>query len=98
MFQVDGQISLYSEKSGEQGLPSADRNNKATLLRTGPFRATKSSAKDSIPRVLKLQFANRRPLFHGGRHVCRLGCEAGAYSDPSTTSGRYHRVLAWILT
>lgn len=83
---------------GEEGLPSADRNNKATLLLTGPFRATKSSAKDSIPRAPKLQFANHRNLLHGGRHVCPLGCEAEAYSYPSTTSGRCHRVLAWILT
>jgi hypothetical protein len=43
---------------GEEGLPSADRNNKATLLLTGPFRATKSYAKDSSPRASKLQFAN----------------------------------------
>src|SRR5690606_26053120 len=45
---------------GEEGLPSADRNNKATLLLTGPFRATKSYAKDSSPRASKLQFANHR--------------------------------------
>ena len=37
-------------KSGEQGWPSADRNNKATLLLTGPFRSAKSSARDLDPR------------------------------------------------
>ena len=47
-----------SRNLGEEGLPSADRNNKATLLLTGPFRATKSYAKDSSPRASKLQFAN----------------------------------------
>jgi len=41
-----------------EGLPSADRNNLATLLLTGPFRTAKSSAKDLIPRVSKLQYAN----------------------------------------
>ncbi|KAL9572129.1 hypothetical protein ACKAV7_003733 [Fusarium commune] len=53
------------QKSGEpigeieakDGLPSADRNNKATLLLTGPFRTAKSSAKDLTPLVLKLQYA-----------------------------------------
>ncbi|KAI1769728.1 hypothetical protein F4818DRAFT_435407, partial [Hypoxylon cercidicola] len=42
---------------GKKGLPSADRNNKATLLLTGPFCTAKSSAKDLIPRVFKLQYA-----------------------------------------
>ncbi|KAH6653692.1 hypothetical protein F5X68DRAFT_109412, partial [Plectosphaerella plurivora] len=41
----------------KEGLPSADRNNKATLLLTGPFRTSKSSARDSTPLVLKLQSA-----------------------------------------
>ncbi|KAL7918328.1 hypothetical protein ACQKWADRAFT_247155 [Trichoderma austrokoningii] len=38
------------------GLPSADRNTKATLLLTRPFRPAKSSAGDLIPLVLKLQY------------------------------------------
>jgi hypothetical protein len=41
----------------KNGLPSADRNNKATLLLTGPFHTAKSSAKDLTPLVLKLQYA-----------------------------------------
>ncbi|KAG5799976.1 hypothetical protein H9Q74_014506, partial [Fusarium xylarioides] len=43
------------EIEAKDGLPSADRNNKATLLLTGPFRTAKSSAKDLTPLVLKLQ-------------------------------------------
>ncbi|KAG8664084.1 hypothetical protein FPOAC1_014108 [Fusarium poae] len=46
------------EIEAKDGLPSADRNNKATLLLTGPFRTAKSSAKDLTPLVLKLQYAN----------------------------------------
>jgi hypothetical protein len=40
------------------GLPSADRNNKATLLLTGPYRTIKSYAKDLSPRMVKLQDAS----------------------------------------
>ncbi len=54
---------------GEEGLPSADRNNKATLLLTGPFRTTKSSAKDSSPRASKLQSANHRRALRARRDV-----------------------------
>ena len=45
------------EIEAKDGLPSADRNNKATLLLTGPFRTAKSYAKDLTPLVLKLQYA-----------------------------------------
>jgi hypothetical protein len=48
------------EIEAKDGLPSADRNNKATLLLTGPFRTAKSSAKDLTPLVLKLQCAKYR--------------------------------------
>lgn len=58
-----------SRNLGEEGLPSADRNNKATLLLTGPFRATKSYAKDSSPRASKLQFANHRRALRARRDV-----------------------------
>jgi hypothetical protein len=52
------------EIEAKKGLPSADRNDKATLLLTGPFRTAKSSAKDLIPHVSKLQYANsRRPFY-----------------------------------
>ncbi|PWN86389.1 hypothetical protein CTM99_00165, partial [Bacillus altitudinis] len=38
------------------GLASADRNNKATLLLTAPPHTTKSSAKDSSQLMVKLLF------------------------------------------
>jgi hypothetical protein len=53
----------------KKGLPSADRNNKATLLLTGPFRTSKSSAKDLIPRVSKLQYTSARPRVSRGAGV-----------------------------
>jgi hypothetical protein len=52
--------TLRWEIEAKDGLPSADRNNKATLLLTGPFRTAKSSAKDLTPLVLKLQYAKYR--------------------------------------
>ena len=82
----------------KEGLPSADRNNKATLLLTGPFRTAKSSAKDLIPRALKLQYAKYRRASPARRDVRLLRCEAGAYSYPPRTCGRRRRVPAWILT
>ena len=57
------------EIEAKDGLPSADRNNKATLLLTGPFRTTKSSAKDSSPRASKLQFANHRQALRAWRTI-----------------------------
>jgi hypothetical protein len=93
-----GPETPHWEIEAEKGLPSADRNNKATLLLTGPFRTAKSSAKDLIPRVSKLQYANYHRPLPGRRRNRLLRYEAGAYSYTSTTCGRYHRVLAWILT
>ena len=55
------------EIEAKDGLPSADRNNKATLLLTGPFRTAKSSAKDLTPLVLKLQYAKYRGPLRGPR-------------------------------
>ncbi|KAM0469035.1 hypothetical protein ACHAPX_010606 [Trichoderma viride] len=55
------------EIEAKYGLPSADRNNKATLLLTGPFRTAKSSAKDLTPLVLKLQYAKYRSPLRGPR-------------------------------
>lgn len=52
---------LQWEIEAKNGLPSADRNNKATLPLTGPFRTAKSYAKDLTPLVFKLQFAK----YHG---------------------------------
>ena len=51
------EVRNIGEIEAKDGLPSADRNNKATLLLTGPFRTAKSSAKDLTPLVLKLQYA-----------------------------------------
>ncbi|KAH8754381.1 hypothetical protein F5883DRAFT_431400, partial [Diaporthe sp. PMI_573] len=82
----------------KDGLPSADRNNKATLLLTGSFRTAKSSAKDLTPHVFKLQYANYQRPLRGRWRNRLLRYEAEAYSYPSTTRGRYRRVLAWILT
>jgi hypothetical protein len=53
-------VRNWGEIKAEHGLASADRNNKATLLLTAPFRTAQSSAKDLIPRASKLQSANRR--------------------------------------
>jgi hypothetical protein len=61
-----GEASI-GEIEAKYGLPSADRNNKATLLLTGPFRTAKSSAKDLTPLVLKLQYAKYRGPLRGPR-------------------------------
>lgn len=50
--------SFYQTNRVDGGLPSADRNNKATLLLTGPYRTIKSYAKDLSPRMVKLQCAS----------------------------------------
>jgi hypothetical protein len=88
----------YREIEAKEGLPSADRNNKATLLLTGPFRTAKSSAKDLIPHPLKLQYASRRRALRARRGIRLLRCEAGAYSYAPEACGRYRRVPARILT
>ena len=51
------EVCRDTQIKARNGLASADRNNKATLLLTGPFRTAKSSAKDLTPLVLKLQYA-----------------------------------------
>jgi hypothetical protein len=61
------EVRNIGEIEAKDGLPSADRNNKATLLLTGPFRTAKSSAKDLTPLVLKLQYANYRGPLRGPR-------------------------------
>ena len=63
------EVRDIGEIEAKDGLPSADRNNKATLLLTGPFRTTKSSAKDSSPRASKLQFANHRQALQAWRTI-----------------------------
>ena len=81
------------------GLPSADRNNKATLQLTGPYRTIKSYAKVLSPRMVTLQDVSwhcglppqgrcRPAKIRGQRPIrIRLRCV-----------GEYPRVLAWILT
>ena len=91
-------VPEYWEIEAKKGLPSADRNNKATLLLTGPFRTAKSSAKDLIPHPPKLQYASRRRALRARRVVRLLRCEAGAYSYAPEACGRYRRVPARILT
>lgn len=56
-YSAPSRGAQIGEIEAKDGLPSADRNNKATLLLTGPFRTAKSSAKDLTPLVLKLQYA-----------------------------------------
>jgi hypothetical protein len=55
-----GDGGRYSTKLAA-GLRSVARNNKATRLLTRPGQATKSSAKDSILRAVKLQYAGEQP-------------------------------------
>ena len=61
--------SVVGEIEAKDGLPSADRNNKATLLLTGPFRTAKSSAKDLTPLVLKLQYAKYHDALRAPRRI-----------------------------
>ena len=72
------------EIQAKQGLPSADRNNKATLLLTGPFRTAKSSAEDLTPRVFKLQYAKYHRALRARWRNRLLRYEAEAYSDRLT--------------
>ena len=47
---------VYTQIYARNGLASADRNNKATLLLTAPPHTTKSSAKDLSQLMVKLLF------------------------------------------
>ena len=63
---VEGRVgeTLQKEKvksSRKKGLRSADRNSKTTLPLTRPWRTIKSYAKDSTPRMVKLQSADGTP-------------------------------------
>ena len=63
---IDGWGEVVSTNLGSEGLASADRNNKATLLLTAPCPTVKSSAKDLSPRKVKLRYAGTEdPLFRG---------------------------------
>lgn len=52
-----GEDFSRTEKVGA-GLPSEDRNNKATLPLTGPGQTNKSYAKVLSPRIVKLQYTS----------------------------------------
>lgn len=86
------------EIEAKDGLPSADRNNKATLLLTGPFRTAKSSAKDLTPLVLKLQYAKYHDALRAPWRISPAKTLSRGLFLSIYTCGRYHRVLAWILT
>lgn len=63
---------------GNAGLRSAARNNKATRLLTRPGYTSKSSAKDSSQRKVKLQYVDAEPeVFPTG-----TGCQ------PATIQGQ----------
>ena len=49
-----GEVILDTKQGGD-GLRSADRNNKATLLLTRPYRTIQSSAKVLSLHMVKLQ-------------------------------------------
>jgi hypothetical protein len=89
-----------STNLGSEGLASADRNNKATLLLTAPCPTIKSYAKDLFPRMVKLQYASKVNLVSRGTPgASLLRFRAEAYSYSSTMCGsKNYRFLAWILT
>ena len=73
----------------QNGLRSVDRNNKATLPRTRPCETIKSYARDSSPRMVKLQSAGWAPGFHAREPAAGLlRYRAEAYSYPTTMCGR----------
>ena len=84
------------------GLPSVDRNNKATLLLTIPRCTSKSYAKDLSSRILTLLSAGKhtRPFRHA--HRCRpatvLRPEGLIRILLKCARAGNRRVLAWILT
>uniref|UniRef100_A0A7N2N833 Senescence-associated protein n=2 Tax=Eukaryota TaxID=2759 RepID=A0A7N2N833_QUELO len=70
------------------GLRSAARNNKATRLLTRPGYTSKSSAKDSSQRAVKLLSANYLSRLLRERSYGLLRSGAEAYSYPRTTCWR----------
>ena len=73
---------------GNTGLRSAARNNKATRLLTRPGDTSKSSAKDSSQRAVKLLSANYLSRLLRERSYALLRSGAEAYSYPRTTCWR----------
>ncbi|KAM0721562.1 hypothetical protein Q7P37_002487 [Cladosporium fusiforme] len=73
---------------GDAGLRSAARNNKATRLLTRPGHTSKSSAKDSSQRAVKLLSGNYLSRLLRERSYALLRSGAEAYSYPRTTCWR----------
>lgn len=90
---------VYLTNRAGQGLRSADRNNKATLPRTRPSRAVQSYAKDSSPRMVKLQYAGWRPGLSPGPRCRPAEIQGrGLFVSDYDVREKDHRFLAWILT
>jgi hypothetical protein len=92
--------SFYVKQiESNSGLGSVDRNNKATLLLTPPFRTIKSYAKDLSPRIVKLQDVSE---YYGlsPQHRCQPAKiqGQGPIRIRLRCVGENHRFLAWILT
>jgi len=79
-------------QAGSDG--SGDTPEDTGALTGGGASAGTVAAKDLIPRVLKLQYAKYHLTLQARWNNRLLRFEAEAYSYPSTTCGRYHRVLA----
>ena len=62
---------FVSTNLGSEGLASADRNNKATLLLTRPYRATKSYARELSLHKVKLQSVDEDLEFSNLGSRCR---------------------------
>ena len=95
-----GSFKWRSSTKLAAGLRSVARNYKATRLLTRPGQTTKSSAKDSILRTVKLQYASQQPLFPRG---CRCRPAEVLGQGPirirlQCAGTIIHPVLAWILT
>jgi hypothetical protein len=54
-YKIGKLMGSCKTNRGHGGLASIDRNNKTTLLFTAPYDTIKSYAKDSSPRMVKLQ-------------------------------------------
>ena len=89
---------VFFNKTGRQtGLGSAPRNNKATRVLTPPGRTSKSSARVSSRRVIKLPCARARPHFQRPSRG-----PTGPRPEPIRIrvrrAGEHRPVPAWILT
>jgi hypothetical protein len=89
---------VFFNKTGRRtGLGSAPRNNKATRVLTPPGRTSKSSARVSSRRVIKLPCARARPHFQRPSRG-----PTGPRPEPIRIrvrrAGEHRPVPAWILT